>query len=312
MYSIDPVPLRRKLVDLLGIRDLLLGERIPLAPETLWHRDIDEGSIEKVRIHLQPGVSTCLYICLPRGAKPPYHPFLCVQGHSTGMHKSIGVDWRDETTPIENTGDRDFALGCLRRGVAAVCLEQRAMGENSAEPDHTPGCYLVAATALLEGRTLLGLRVFDADRALDYLATRPDFDLSRVGMMGNSGGGTTTMFAGAVLQRLTHLMPSCAFSSFHASIGAMRHCICNYIPGLYEFGEAADVMALAAPRALVIVNGATDPIFPLSAANEQFERLRAVYEAAGAGDRLRHVVGPEGHRFYADLAWEQMLPLWQN
>jgi len=36
---------------------------------------------------------------------------------------------------------------------------------------------------------------------------------------------------------------------------------------------------------------------------ETFETIRQIYRAAGAADRCRLVVGPEGHRFYADLAW---------
>jgi len=36
---------------------------------------------------------------------------------------------------------------------------------------------------------------------------------------------------------------------------------------------------------------------------ETFETIRQIYWAAGAADRCRLVVGPEGHRFYADLAW---------
>lgn len=309
---IDSVPLRKDLVDHLGVRDLLLAPRVPLAPETLWKRDIPEGSIEKVRIQLEPGVATCLYVCLPAGATGPQRPFLCLQGHSTGMHTSIAVEWKDETQPKAIAGDRDFAIGCLRRGIAAVCLEQRYMGENSTREDRSPDCAHYASIALLSGRTAIGERVFDVDRAIDYLATRPDFDLSQVGVMGNSGGGTTSMFAGAVLPRLTHGMPSCSFSSFRDSIGTIHHCVCNYVPGLYDVGESADVLGLTAPRPLVIVNGREDAIFPLSAANEQFERLQAIYAAAGAPDNVRHVVGPEGHRFYADLAWAEMLPLWRT
>ena len=51
------------------------------------------------------------------------------------------------------------------------------------------------------------------------------------------------------------------------------------------------------------VNGVHDEIFPLESAKEQWEIARRVYGALGAEEKLRHVVGPEGHRFYADLAW---------
>ena len=63
--------------------------------------------------------------------------------------------------------------------------------------------------ALMRGRTILGERVFDVDRTIDWMASRGGFDMTQIGIMGNSGGGTTSMFAGAVLPRLTHVMPSC-------------------------------------------------------------------------------------------------------
>jgi hypothetical protein len=35
--------------------------------------------------------------------------------------------------------------------------------------------------------------------------------------------------------------------------------------------------------------------------------LSKIYKARGAADRLHLVVGPGGHRFYADAAWPVML-----
>ena len=311
---------RVSLARLLGIDDLLAAPRSPISAETLWVRTFDFGRVEKVRVQESNSATlqlcnfaTFLYICHPLDAPSAPRPvFLCLQGHSTGMHKSIGVDWQDETTRLDIPGDRDFAIGCLKRGISAVCIEQRAMGENSGNADRRPGCFVPAMHALLAGRTLLGLRIYDVDRVIDYLETRPDIDLSRLGIMGNSGGGTTSMFAAPLLPRITHAMPSCAFSSFHASIGAMEHCSCNYVPGLYDWGESADVLALAAPKPVIVVNGRHDPIFPLVAADAEFERLHAAYAEQGAADRCVHVVGEGEHRFYADPAWEAMLPLWNS
>jgi len=132
-------------------------------------------------------------------------------------------------------------------------------------------------------------------------------DMSTLGLMGNSGGGTATFFAGAVLERVRCAMPSCAFSSFQASIQSMFHCVCNYVPGLLQFAESADVAGLFAPRPLVIVSGQEDGIFPIGQARQQFERVQDIYRAAGAEERCHHVVGSEGHRFYAADAWPVML-----
>ena len=98
-------------------------------------------------------------------------------------------------------------------------------------------------------------------------------------------------------------MPSCAFCGYKASIGDRRHCSCNYVPGIMKEFDMGDLGALIAPRPLVVVNGLEDKSFPLFAAKEQMDIARVVYEAAGAKDKICHVIGPEGHRFYAAQGW---------
>lgn len=65
-------------------------------------------------------------------------------------------------------------------------------------------------------------------------------------------------------------------------------------------------MGLFAPRPVVIVAGAKDQIFPIGAARRAYRDLRRIYAAPGAPANCRLAVGPEGHRFYADPAWNVM------
>ena len=303
--------LRRKLRQLVGA---VPGERVPLNVRSLWRRKHELGTIEKIVFASEPCADVPAYVCLPKGVEPPYDWFICLQGHSTGMHNSIAVE-RDNNRKAmaEVPGDRDFGLGCMRRGVAALCIEQRSFGERREQvQEFVTGrgmCQEATMHALMLGRTLIGERVFDVDRGIDYLAERGDADMKRVGVMGNSGGGTISTFAAALLPRLAFAMPSCYFCTFRDSIMSIGHCECNYVPGLLQYAEMADVLGLFAPRPVVIVAGKEDDIFPLAAVRRAFKRLKAIYAAAGAGDRCRLVVGPEGHRFYADLAWPKMLRL---
>ena len=250
------------------------------------------------------------YLCLPESAAPPYPFFVCVQGHSTGAHNSVAVDRDDNAIPIEVEGDRDFGIGCMERGIAALCIEQRSFGERRErhqERTSSQGCLDATMHALMLGRTLIGERVFDVDRGLDYLETRDDVDWSRVGVMGNSGGGTTSLFAAAMLPRIGFAMPSCYFCTFRDSLMSIYHCADNYVPGILQYAEMADVMGLFAPKPVVIVAGQEDDIFPIDGALRAYDDLKAVYDAAGAGDRCHLVVGAGGHRFYADDAWPVML-----
>jgi dienelactone hydrolase len=285
-------------------------ERCPLRPRQLWQRQHPLGTIEKIAFTSEPYADVVAYVCLPRDVEPPYTFMICVQGHSTGMHNSIAVKQEDETQPHEVEGDRDFGIGCMRRGVAALCIEQRSFGERREQKQErvaAQGCHDATMHALMLGRTLIGERVYDVDRGIDYLAWRGDVDMDRVGVMGNSGGGTISLFAAALLPRLAFAMPSCYFCTFRDSIMSIYHCMCNYIPGLLKVAEMADVMGLFAPRPVVVVAGEEDDIFPIDATRRAFQDLQWIYAAAGAAGRCHLVVGKGGHRFYADDAWPVML-----
>ena len=288
----------------------LLGERpstgCPLKPSTLWKDSRALGTVEKILFTSEPHAQVVGYVCLPHHGRPPYQFVICLQGHTTGMHLSIGVDREDEAKPVTVEGDRDFALGCLRRGYAALCIEQRAFGERreQAQRSRSPlGCFDAAMQALALGKTLIGERVYDVERALDYLELRGDADLDRVGILGHSAGGATSLYAAALLPRLAYAMPSGYFCTFRDSVMARHHCEENYLPGLLKSFEMSDIAGLIAPRPLVLVAGRHDPSFPISATRRAFRKLQEIYTAAGASDRCRLVVGPQGHRFYANQAW---------
>lgn len=299
--------LRRKLRDLVGA---MPKKRVALNVRSLWKREGKLGVIEKIVFTSEPCSDVPAYVCLPEGATQPYTFMICVQGHSTGMHNSIAVDRETERKPIRVAGDRDFALGCMKRGIAALCIEQRSFGERSENvqkqvAEH--GCHDATMHALMLGRTLVGERVFDVDRGIDYLKSRGDADMKRLAVMGNSGGGTVTLFSAALLPRVGLAMPSCYFCTFRDSIMSIYHCMDNYIPGLYNYAEMADIMGLFAPRPVVIVAGREDPIFPIAGVRKGFRQLKRIYRAAGVENRCHLVVGDGGHRFYAKKAWPKML-----
>lgn len=283
-------------------------KRPALRPRSLWKGEHSLGRIEKILFTSEPGADVPAYVCIPKDAQPPYAWLICLQGHSSGMHHSIGVQYGAEDKPLRTEGDHDFALQAMAHGMAALCIEQRGFGERREMPtDQNTTCRDAALHALQFGRSLVGERVYDVDRGIDYLASRGDCDMKRVGLLGLSGGGATTMFAAAVLPRLRFAVPAGYFCTFRASIMSINHCICNYVPGALKYGEMADILGLFAPRPVVVVTGEQDDIFPVGPTRSEFKRLRAIYHAAGAPDNCRLVVGPGGHRFYADQAWPAML-----
>ena len=296
---------RHALTAKLGLSKKLSAPRGPLAPRVLWSRKVENGTIVKMMLQSEKDYELPIYFCLPDG-RGPFPVWICAQGHGTGMHASISVKWQDEKTFKYDGGDRDFALQCLAKGYAAVCVEQRAFGEKSCRSDHQPGCSRLALHAFMFGETLIGNRVFDVDRAIDFIYARNELRKDMIGIVGNSGGGTTSIYSGAILSRLTHVMPSSCFSTYKDSILAMKHCPCNYWPGMLYWADMGDLAGLCAPKYLVIVNGKTDKIFPIDHAKAEFLRTQLIYKSAGFPDRCRMVVGDGGHRFYKADAWPVM------
>jgi len=247
------------------------------------------------------------HLLIPRTGKSSYPVVICLQGHTSGMHISLGQP-KSEADAKSIAGGRDFGLQAVREGYAALVLEQRCFGERAdARPKEIRGvghtCHHASLAALLLGRTMIGERVWDISRAIDALQEFPEIDTTRIACMGNSGGGTITYFAACMDERINVAMPSCYVCTFRDSIGSIDHCADNYIPGVLRYFEMGDLSSLIAPRPMVVVAGRHDNIFPIAAVEATFTLIQQIYTAAGAPDNCRLIIGEEGHRFYPEPAW---------
>ncbi|MBE7157509.1 MAG: acetylxylan esterase, partial [Rhodospirillales bacterium] len=159
-------------------------------------------------------------------------------------------------------------------------------------------CQPVAGSALLLGQTMIGWRVWDVMRTLDWIATRTELDAKRVGCMGISGGGTCTQFASALDGRIRAAFVSGYLNTFRASIMSVSHCIDNYVPGILGWAENYDVAGLIAPRPFFSEGGTRDPIFPVAATQESFARVQRVYQVFGVPERAQQEIFDGVHEFH--------------
>ncbi len=158
--------------------------------------------------------------------------------------------------------------------------------------------------ALLCGKTLLGLRVWDVMRLIDYIKTRPEPMIDGLGCVGLSGGATITLFTAALDTRITCAVVSGYFNTFRDSIMAMDHCPCNYIPGIVKYAEMADIAGLIAPRPLLIETGRHDPIYPTEAAQRALDQLSPIYTAFEAQSKLAVDQFEGAHQWSGQKAYE--------
>jgi dienelactone hydrolase len=309
--------LKTRIVELLAM-PIFRGE-----PDIRLAQSIDMGDHTRRRLVFtaEPGADVPCWLLLPKSVAGPLPVMICLQGHTSGMHISLG-EARYESDPASIAGGRDFGLQAVRHGYAALVLEMRAFGERRDDrpaahrrtgdlpwTDDNRTCKHAAMTALLLGRTLLGERVFDLSRACDVIARIDGLDASRISCVGQSGGGTVIWWAAAVEPRISSMMVASCFATVKSSIASIDHCTDNYVPGMLDWLEFADIAGAIAPRKAVVVMGRKDHLFPLAGVQAAFAQAKRIYGAAGVEGNIELVLGAEGHQFYATDAWRAFLRL---
>ena len=270
--------------------------------EILETREYPAYKREKFVFESRPGVAVLGYVLTPKSAAP-HAPMICVPGHGRGVDDIVGIDEQGKDRTDKPGYEHDFAVQAVEHGMAAIAIEPMAFGCRRDARAKEKGlgqssCQPAAGAALLFGETMIGWRVFDVMRTIDYIQTRPDLDAKRLGCMGISGGGTCTLFSAALDPRIQVAYVSGYLNTFRDSIMSLSHCIDNYIPGILNWAEQYDVAGLIAPRALFAESGERDPIFPIAASRESFERVKKVYDVFGAPEQIDHEVFPGEHMFW--------------
>ena len=294
-----------KLWEILGL-DLIKKCDIDYLEEE--RNECDEYTQIRFSFQSEQGYYAPAVIRIPKNHEGELVPMICLQGHTTGMHISLG----EVKYPIDSiVDDLDFAIHALKNGYCPIILEQRYMGECGGD-NYGPGCspsglrkdFISVYPTLMLGRTAVGERVWDVSRLIDVLYEKFSFlALDKLICMGVSGGGTATFYSSCIDQRIKTSITSNAFCSYLNSIVEISHCPCNHIPSIARYFDMGDLAGLVAPRNLMIVSGDSDPIFPTKNAKEQFEIAKRLYDAAGVGDKIVQVIGDGGHRFFADRCY---------
>lgn len=262
--------------------------------------DIGFAIRERWQIWTEPDVNLPFVMIVPKDIEGKVPLVITPHGHGKNTEQYAGIYTSPEDSISAVDGQRNMALLFARKGYITITPAARGFeGTNRPEDSKSvSSCLELMKRDALVGRTPVGDRVWDIMKILDWALGALPVDPDKVILTGNSGGGTQTVYAGAIDTRISICMPASSFSSFEASIGLQEHCACNYIPGIMNYGDMGDILGLVAPRPLCIIQGKDDPIFPIDGAKEQFETVKKVYAAAGAPDNCELFIGPEGHRYY--------------
>ncbi len=305
---------REKLNELLGM-DKIMANSCPFNFEIEEKVEFDTYTQIRFTFDSEVGSTVPCYFLIPKLGKDKYPLAIALQGHTTGFHLSIG---NTKYEGDENSQPRGaFGLQAVEKGFAALCIEQRGMGERGSKRTygeevifkpqrHT--CAHTVFTALNLGRTVIGERVWDVHQAITVMEENFSdiIDKDKIMVIGTSGGGTATFYASCFDERIKLSVPGCAFCSFKTSIFEVEHCSCNYIPDICNWFEMEDLACLIAPRNLLIIAGKLDPIFPIEGVRDSYEIVKKIYAKAGASGKESLFETPRAHYWCHDIAWDRI------
>lgn len=275
--------MKKRMLEMLGLGSL--PPRGPLRATTTGILQRERYSIEKVVFQSSPGLYVTGNFYLPHATSAKDRPapvilYLC--GHAP---HPLGAKFNYQ----------DRAAWFAAHGFACLILDTLEFGE-------VPGIHhglhdLNMWRWLSLGYTPAGTEVWNAMRAIDYLETRPEVDVKRLGVTGISGGGATTWYLAAVDERVQAAAPVCSTYTFGSQARNWRaagQCDCIYFHNTYR-QDFPLVAALIAPRPLLMISGRKDGDFPPDGYHEVFQRSKRVFELYGAADRVSEFDDEVGH-----------------
>lgn len=228
------------------------------------------------------------YLFLPDsgGAKRP--AMLC-------LHQTT-PEGKAEMAGLSGRTDRHFGLEVAQRGYVTLVPDYPNFGEY--RRDSYEAGY---ASATMQG-------IVNHRRALDLLASLPEVDAGRIGVLGHSLGGHNALFLAAFDDRVRAVVTSCGFNSFFKYYGGdlagWSHA--GYMPRIRDlYGcdpkrmpfDFTEVLAALAPRPVFVNAPLRDDNFEVSGVQDCVLAATPVYRLLGAESALTAVYPEAGHDF---------------
>ena len=229
-------------------------------PQVFGKLDRDGYTIEKVVLETLPGFTLSGNLYRPEGKTGRLPLVLCPHGH-----------WKDGRVNVE------VQSRCIwwAKRMGCVVFMYDMVGYNDSKAF---GHAFLNDRLRRWGLSLVSLQTWNSIRALDWAVTLPDVDPARVGITGESGGGTQTFLLTAIDPRIKVTAPVVMVS--HKMQGG---CVCENCAGLRIGTDNVEIAALAAPRPMKLV-GANDWTDETMAV--EFPTLMGIYTLLGSPDRL--------------------------
>jgi dienelactone hydrolase len=292
----------------------LLG-KLPPRPktpqvETLAREDHGDYLLERFRFDNGAGATVPGYFLLPKKVSGKSPAILYCHWH--GGEYDIGKEelFQSQHTP-EAPGPTFARRGFVVLAIDAYCFgERNGQGPGGEAEKGSAGEMTASKFNLWVGRTLWGMILRDDLMALDYLAARPEVDARRIGVTGMSMGATRAWWLMALDERIqTGVSVACLtrYQNLIAQEGLKAHGIYYFVPNLLNHFDTEAVVALLAPRPVLLMNGDQDGGSPPDGIHTIETVVRQAYALYGRENQFESVVYPGQGHVYTRAMWAKTL-----
>src|SRR6266550_2182049 len=269
-------------------------DRTPLNARVVGVLERTGYRIEKIIFDSQPHFYVTANLYLPTTGRPPYPAILFPLGHERGG--KTNPIWQQMLASLATKGFVALTWDPIGQGerlqIYDEDLRESKVGDSTTE--HT----VVGTQCLLVGDHLARYTIWDGMRALDYLLSRPEVDPKRVGLTGNSGGGTHTAYIAALDDRIQVAAPSCYITSWRMMLQTIgpQDAEQTFPLWLQEGFDYPDYLYAFAPKPYLLLSAIRD-FFPIAGARQTFAEAQKVYSAIGAKEKVGMFEADDGHGY---------------
>lgn len=282
-------------------------EKTPLNPRIIKVIEHDTYRIENIIFESRPQFLVTANLYIPKGRNFPLPGVIGTMGHSKNGKASRLY--------------QSFAQGLVKQGYVVLNYDPIGQGERLQYPDENLKSKVGGPVAehlyagnqqFLVGEFFGSWRAWDGIRALDYLLSRKEVDPNKIGITGNSGGGTMTTWLCGLERRFTMGAPSCFVTTFRRNLeNELPADTEQYPPNILKFGiDEYDFLAAMAPKPIIILAKERD-FFDIRGTETAYKQLRSLYGKLGAEENIQLFVG-EGYHGYRQDNREAMYRFFNN
>ena len=277
--------------------------------EVLWRQNHTLGVVEKLRIENGTETGMPAWFATPKNVTEPGPAVLWCHWH--GAEYEIG---KDEL--FENRHTPESPIQCfLEMGMSVLCVDAFGFGERhgagveTCEDFEQEGEHSLFKYFLWQGSTLWGRILWDDRIAFRYLQQRCEVDSKRIAAVGMSMGATRAQWLMAFEEQLAAGVAIACMVRYRDLVRAKAlnlHGMYFYVPGLMEYCDLESILALAAPRPLLCMNGVEDDLSPLSGIRTIENAVAGVYGLYDKHEAFRSdLIEGVGHGCSVEM-WKSM------